>query len=467
MSPRAARFGLALLLIAPLARADSVLPPWADPHDVPLPSWGRSVAPLRADVAIAAAPGKPDAKRGTVEAGARLPLYGSSRGASCGGRWLLVGPMAWVCSDAAEVSRDAPSSPIDEPQPTEAPDGLPHRYFFVGADGAEAFLNLPANREDARGVEAPDETLDPGFSVAITEQAEVRGAHWGRTRHGKWIPMRELTPYRVSAFHGERSSGDALDVAWVVSDVANVFSSPAATGRPTGRRPRFDRVTWREERAAAHGGGAMVRVSDDGVTPEQWMRARDLAHATLSAPPDELGGAVTTDRWIDIDLGAQTLVAYEGLRPVFATLVSSGRGAVGDGTATPLGVHRIGVKLLTSDMEGLEPDHDDPTSEDTDTLEDVPYVQYFDQGVALVGTFWHGDLGRPHGRASVSLAPRDAAWLFAFTAPHLPPGWRAAYPTELEPGTVVRVRAGEAVPRDFPLDRPNNGPAIHRPAETP
>ena len=490
MSPRATRLLVAIALSAPLAwvaraHADGIVPPWGDPHDVPLPSWGRSVAPLRVDVPIAAAPGTPDAKRGTIEAGARLPLYGTARGGSCGGRWLLVGPMAWVCSDAAEVSRDAPAAPPPSSEAGGAPaEGLPYRYFFVGADGAEAFLNLPKPSDDPRAVEAPDEALDPGFSVAIVEETTARGALWGRTRQGKWIPMRELTPYRVSGFHGDASKsaiengksdgkGSVLDAAWVVSDVANVFSAPAATGKPTGRRARFDRLTWHEERAAAHGGGAMVRISDDGVAPEQWVRARDIAHATLSAPPDEIGGAHATERWIDIDVGAQTLVAYEGTRPVFATLVSTGRAPVGDVAATPAGVHRIGAKLTMHDMDALEPDLDDPSAADADTLDDVPYVQYFDQGVALVGAFWHRDLGRPHGRTSVSLAPRDAAWLFAFTAPHLPTGWSSAYPTELDPGSVVRVRAGEAVPRDFPLDKPD-GTATHKssssfssPAETP
>ncbi len=444
--------------VATPARADSVVPPWSDPHDVPLPSWGKSVAPLRPDVAIAAAPGKPDAKRGAVAAGARLPLYGSARGSSCGGRWLMVGPMAWVCSDAVEVSGDAPQTA----SAGNGADRAPYRYFFVGPDGAEAFVNLPASSDGVHGISAPDETLDPGFAVAIAEEADARGARWGRTRHGEWIPMRELTPFRASTFHGDAiAPGSALDMAWVVADAASVYSTPIVSGKPAHKRARFERVTWHEERAAAHGGSAMVRVSDDGATPEQWMRARDLAHPTLAAPPDAASGATSTATWIDIDLGAQTLVAYEGARPVFATLVSTGRGPAGDAAATPEGIHRIGAKLSSNDMDSLEPDPEDATADDTGTIDDVPYVQYFDHGIALVGAFWHRDFGRPHGRGSVSLAPKDAAWLFAFTAPHLPPGWSAAYPTELEPGTIVRVRTGESVARDFPLDK-THGTVIHK-----
>jgi lipoprotein-anchoring transpeptidase ErfK/SrfK len=267
--------------------------------------------------------------------------------------------------------------------------------------------------------------------------------------------MSELVPFHPSTFAGESTNAGALDFAWVASDVAPVYAAPAPRGRPAGKRARAERVGWREERAAPGGGGAMVRVSDDGVSPAEWMRARDLAHPMSSPPPDEAGGAAATERWIDIDLGTQVLVAYEGTKPVFATLVSTGRGA----NATPPGVHRIWVKLRASDMENLA-DEDDDSDHDRFSIEDVPYVQYFDRGVALHGAFWHRDFGRPHSHGCVNLAPRDASWLFGFTAPHLPLGWDAVLPIDLEPGTVVRVRPGDPATEAFPLD-PTRGRVIH------
>jgi lipoprotein-anchoring transpeptidase ErfK/SrfK len=425
--------GLAFALVCASGRADPIVPPWTDPGDLPLPEWARSVAPLRADTRIVSTPGHPEARRGTTDPRARLPLFGAKRAPGCSGRWLLVGPLAWICSDAAEPSRDPPGAP----ERRLADDALPYRYFFVRDGGAEAFLNEPTGGAD-QGMEAPEETLDPGFSVAIAEERAPRGGgpKWGRTSHGKWIAMSELAPFQASTFAGE-TQAEALDFAWVTSDVAPVYAAPAPRGKPAGRRARFERVAWREERAAPSGGGVMVRVTDDGVTPAQWIRARDLAHPTASPPPDEAGGPSATARWIDVDLATQTLVAYEGTKPVFATLVSTGRGE----NATPAGVHRIWVKLLVSDMENLADENDERGSERF-SIEDVPYVQYFDRGVALHGVFWHRDFGRPHSHGCVNLTPKDAAWLFAFTAPHLPAGWGSVYPMELEPGTVVRVRPG-------------------------
>jgi L,D-transpeptidase catalytic domain len=430
--------GLAVLLAGVLARADATVPPWTDPGDLPLPDWARSVAPLRDDTKIAAAPGHPEAHRGTTDLRARLPLFGAKRAQGCAGRWLLVGPLAWICSDAAEVSRDAVAPPVPAPRLTEA--WLPYRYFYVGPDGAEAFLNPPSESEDkGHGMEAPEETLDPDFSVAIAEESDAHGGkrEWARTSHGKWIPMSELVPFQPSLFAGEETSSGSLDFAWVASDSALVYAAPMARGKPAAKRPRLARVAWREERPAPGGGGSMVRVSEDGASPPQWMRARDLAHPTLSPPPDEAGGPSATARWIDVDLATQVLVAYEGAKPVFATLVSTGRAD----NATPAGVHRLWVKLRVSDMENLADENDD-SDRDRFSIEDVPYVQYFDRGVALHSAFWHRDFGRPHSHGCVNLAPKDAAWLFGFTAPHLPAGWDSVYPTELEPGTVVRVRPG-------------------------
>jgi len=420
---------LLALLAASIARADTTVPPWHDPADLPIPSWARSVAPKRADVAIFAAPGKIDVRRGTAMAGGRLPFYGAKRGANCAARWLNVGPLAWVCGDAADLASDAPWGVHERGMWAAAagPDGLPFRYYFVGRDGAFGYEALEHALDDA-----PDQDYEPGFSVAIVEERAMHGERWGRTNHGKWVALRELTPAHPPAFHGEAVSDGNLEFAWVVSDRAVSRKGPSASAAATGTtHVRFEVVPWREERAAP--GGPWVRISEDGVVPTAWMSARDLARPTLSAPPAEIEAG---ERWIDVDLAAQTLVAYDGAAPVFATLVSTGRGPETSETATPKGVHRVWVKLATTNMDNLERDD----AERHYSIEDVPYVQFFDKSVALHGAFWHQGFGRVQSHGCVNLAPLDARWLFAWTSPHLPAGWTAALPSALERGTAVRVR---------------------------
>ncbi|MEO8878448.1 MAG: hypothetical protein ABI461_22850, partial [Polyangiaceae bacterium] len=97
-------FSAALIFCGLSAQADTSVPPWTDPGDIPLPTWAKSVVPHAAETPVFTGPGKVDEKRGVLAAGARLPLYGAKRGAMCVGRWLEIGPLAWVCSDAADLS---------------------------------------------------------------------------------------------------------------------------------------------------------------------------------------------------------------------------------------------------------------------------------------------------------------------------------------------------------------------------
>jgi len=94
------------------------------------------------------------------------------------------------------------------------------------------------------------------------------------------------------------------------------------------------------------------------------------------------------------------------------------------------------VKVFTTKMDNLDKDEVDRHY----AIEDVPWVQFFDKAIALHGAFWHRDFGHVHSHGCVNLAPIDARWLFAFTAPHLPPSWTAVLPTKIEQGAVVRVR---------------------------
>ncbi len=425
-TPRSLRAPLAalLFLLAPLARADTLVPPWSDPDDIPLPLWAKTVAPRKADAAIYSAPGKLDSRRGSVMPGARLPLFGAKRSGGCNGRWLEVGPLAWVCSDIAEMSPEGRVSPaILRPSPD---DGLPFRYFFAGRDGASAFLNLERVEDDT-----PDYELEPGFGIAVVEERLAHGDRWGKTRRGRWIALRELSAARPPSFHGEELEGQ-LDIAWVVADRANVYAT-AKADRVAEKRLRLQAVRVREELAIA--GGLMVRISDDGAPP-LWMRAKDLVRPTSAPPPEDVGGIDTTERWIDVELATQALVAYDGTRPIFATLVSTGKGPRGSETATPPGVHRIWAKLLSTNMDNLERED----AENHYSIEDVPWVLFFDKAVALHGAFWHKDFGRVRSHGCVNLAPVDARRLFEWTSPHLPAGWSAVFPTRLERGTAVRVR---------------------------
>ncbi|MBX3233752.1 MAG: L,D-transpeptidase [Labilithrix sp.] len=436
----------ALVLAAPLF-ADvprmgppAELPVWVDPGDVPVPTWARSVVPSRAESAFYAEPGKIELRRGSAQPGARLPLFATRRGPGCSGRWLNVGPLAWMCSDVGDFSADEPGTPALGTRPwiaegedlarphrpgaralppiepvSASDDGLPYRYYFAGRDGAYGFQNLQTALDDS-----PEQDLEPGFAVALLEEATAHGQKWGRTKKGRWVAMRELSPARPNLFHGELLK-EETNVGWVVNDKVSAFTSEKLD-KASGLRVRFEKVVIEEEK------GSALRVGD-GV----WLRAKDVARVRLVAPPPEVTGE--DERWIDVDLAQQTLIAYVGKTPVFATIVSTGKGPAPDFVTHP-GTFRIWVKIFTTKMDNLDKEEADRHY----AIEDVPWVQFFDKAIALHGAFWHREFGHLHSHGCVNLAPLDARWLFAFTSPHLPQGWSAVLPTKIEQGAVVRVR---------------------------
>jgi len=128
------------------------------------------------------------------------------------------------------------------------------------------------------------------------------------------------------------------------------------------------------------------------------------------------------NRWLDVSIANQALVAYEGMKPVFATLVSTGEAGLDDPETTKstvLGEFRIFAKHVTTTMSS------EMVGEEFE-LKDIPYVQYFQEGYALHAAYWHDDFGIPRSHGCINLSPEDARWLFSWTEPSVPPAWHGA-----------------------------------------
>jgi hypothetical protein len=309
------------------------------------------------------------------------------------------------------------------PAAEEARRLAPGRYFLVTAGGARAFSEPAAAATSAAGAD-PNARLGPGFGVSIVEERLQNGRRIGRTSKDRWIAMAELEPARPAALAGaELAPGASLDFAWVVTDGAPVFAGP----QPAAAR-RGTRALWSREPLAepCPFGAASCR------TTRGWMRGEDLRAPALAPRPGDVGA---TERWLDVDHGTQTLVAYEGDRPVFATLISGGIGRPGSPLATPEGTFRVHTKVLAATMDNLEHTGVVPYS-----YEDIPLVQYFSPRAALHAALWHRRFGHPASHGCINLAPADAERLFGFTSPRVAPGVAAVSADAIAPGTTIRVR---------------------------
>lgn len=390
-------------------------PPWHVGPMVPLASGVRTAEAREHDTPVWQGPqGK---RRGSLFRGARLPIFGSRPASGeCKARWFLIGTSAWVCGTEVELRSGAPGGA----PPVSTVDGLPYEYYFVGPDGA---LGYQSRSLVGEGV--PESQLEPGFAVALQQAIESNGERLGYSTNGLWLSLADLVKARASAFQGVHAVGaESLDVGWVVAPGKPVWNEP--NGKLVRRVAARTALHIAERRR--HGNVWWLRVGND-----EWVRESDTrAPAAIPVPAD----LAPNERWIDVDLKTQTLQARVGNRVVFSTLVSTGRGVGTQVDATPLGEHRVWVKLATSDMTNVE----DDTASQNYAIEAVPWVMFFKAGYALHGAFWHDDFGARRSHGCVNLSPKDAAFLFHWTAPTMPEGWYAVHPTQAEQGTRIRVR---------------------------
>jgi L,D-transpeptidase catalytic domain len=154
--------------------------------------------------------------------------------------------------------------------------------------------------------------------------------------------------------------------------------------------------------------------------------AVESRHVRIARARRRPAGISREVRWIHVDLGSQTLVAYRGDTPVFATLATTGR----EGYETPTGLFRIREKHKTATMRGEDP-VDGPYE-----VSEVPWTMYYSGSYALHGAYWHDDFGKTRSHGCTNLAPADARWLFQYTAGEIPNGWHAVRQLE---GTHVYI----------------------------
>ncbi len=373
---------------------------------------------------------------------------------------------------ASAMSAEASSMVAQvDPEPASAETGT----NLETTDGeADAGLTLAA-------LEGPEDsivlrTLMRGFFVSLDREFERDGRRYWRTQSNGFVPVGAVLPRTGSEFAGvvltdEASPDDESPVA-VDDPESSAQTNPeaAVAGRPavdepdesewtppTPRLPyawvlssrtsayqRSSRGRFRRLRGdvAYHEGFVVLEEVEEGgrrylrAGPNRWFRERDVrvARRRDRRPRHRRMGEVgPNDQWIDINLSEQTLVAYEGDRPVFATLISSGKKVAGEDWETITGLFRIKSKHLTDTMDG------DTAVDGPYSVDDVPYVMYIELAYALHSAFWHNGFGRPRSHGCVNLSPRDAQWVFNWSRPQLPENWHSVYPTEDEPGTWVFI----------------------------
>ena len=239
-------------------------------------------------------------------------------------------------------------------------------------------------------------TIDTGFNF-ITAIEETDG--WTKINADEWVKTENLSNSggNVSRFTGVLLPDGKLPytVAWTL---VNLFPSKVPGGDPRESNGMHYRYT-------------LVYIYDtvdvDGfrwyqIGENKWVHQFHVA----KIEPIEKPAEVDTERWISIDLYEQTLIAYQGDKPVFATLIATGQ----DRWPTVEGVHHIYYRKTRKHMSG------GVVGDDYYFLEEVPWTMFFDEGRALHGAYWHDAFGYRRSHGCVNLSITDAHWLYLWVA---------------------------------------------------
>ena len=366
---------------------------------------------------------------------------------------------------ARDIIKDAPAQPPSDTLPdavllggkTEA-DPLP--FWLEG--GSRKIANVSGFDVPPTSVFANRVRRHTGiaFVGAFDAGPAYNGRRFAVTADMRLLPIDKVKPEAASAFHGVELEEGKLTLPIAFARPCN----PNAKGTPkpcvhTFKSSGGDTLEKTDEVLPTRGlmalTGQQKKVKNarfletkDGT----WVRASDVGVAVM--PTEWPQAADRGEKWVDVSIEDQTLVLWEGRKPVYATVVSTGQDGLEDPKktkATPRGTYRIKSKHITTTMDsngrsaagGAAPESGEtgsPTDDDKHAgnfeLRDVPYVQYFQDGYALHSAYWHDHFGLARSHGCINMAPIDALRVFRFTDPPVPEGWHG---TNVEAGKGTSV----------------------------
>jgi lipoprotein-anchoring transpeptidase ErfK/SrfK len=463
---------------SPAVASTDPLPPAPAPSLAPPPPPPRPRLTSRGLVTwIYGRPKADDRYIGYIRNGSSVTLRatGLVHGEGCAGGFYLVEPRGYVCNDHTVTL--APSTRFLEMSAAAAasPGPLPFRYAF--SDGAPMYNRVPTPDEQRRaehafgpadsatrprharssyqdltasipieptepmppflqngGMAAEDRmgvvklTLPSGSMVSFTRAFAAEGRTWLLSAEQTLVPADRVRAFRPSTFHGVHLGADvALPLAWMRATAKRQYHRlPSGEVEETGRPWPVRTFVRLAGASIEREGKRFLETRDhdaDGAPLYLAESDATVAEAAKKLPT----GVKPGQKWILVSITDGTLVAYEGLTPVYATLVSPGRGGVPspggdavDDSTTPLGTYNITFKDRATTMSP------DKLGERSHWIADVPHTQYFKPPFALHAAYWHERFGEPASAGCVNVSPLDAELLFDWSDPPVPPEWQGA-----------------------------------------
>lgn len=256
------------------------------------------------------------------------------------------------------------------------------------------------------------------WTAALGDEAPER---LGLLNNGRFVKARDLTAAQPSEFAGyEIGPESPLPVAFVVKRGIRRYKLVD---------DEFEKADLVDYHAVLPLSGRYRTVNGTRYWTlaggEYWVRNQDvtIVHRRTKFPEFVREG----QRWMDVGVTLGTLVAYEGQKPLFATLVSTGRDRLGNAeldsdaqAITKLGTFEVVSKSIT--LLDAPPER----AGERYALFDLPWALELSSGQFIHGAYWHDRFGIEHGAGDIMLSPGDARRIWDWAMPPLPKGWHSA-----------------------------------------
>ena len=356
---------------------------------------------------------------GVIRRGDVLALGEKVSGSGCkDGSWYKATPFGYVCSALGFHVSDTPSTNRYGVPRAKVSNHLPYQYSRVINQRAPRYFRIPTVQEEEQArramekkgptPEAVSSLMEGDYFLALAEKEtrQTDGAVFYRTVRGRYVREIDIELRNPEPVRGEElgRGGWRLPLAIVYGEDRDLLDMGGSEPRLTGKAQKHARFVVEEE------------LTVDGVAyvsgPPGAVRRDEVRVVRETKRPK---GVPAGSKWIHVDLSEQTLVAYEGDKPVYATVISSGK----EGYEPPTGVFQVQQKYISTTMNAKDP------IDGFYEVEEVPWTLYYHRGYALHGAYWHTDFGKVRSHGCTNIAPVDARWIYYWSEPEVPPAWHA------------------------------------------
>lgn|GEM_PF-3061109 len=226
----------------------------------------------------------------------------------------------------------------------------------------------------------------------------VKGQLWYESSDSYWVRSDQIEKLEVPKFRGLKNPTKRKNVAWAKQKTV-LYRNPyrkSLLKNSLGQIYRLHRgqPIFVERTIEIRG---KVWAKFEGY----WVMAEDLNRVVYQNYYPK--GVKKNSRWMAINLTEQTMVAYEGLEAVFATVLSGGI----ERRPTVQGVFKVQRLKDLRTMTG-------GSGELYYRVQDIPWVIYFHRGYSLHATYWHNYFGMPRSHGCLNVSPSDAKWLHSW-----------------------------------------------------